>query len=506
MAQFTAASGEILLEGKGLSKQFPGVRALHKVDVQCRRGRVLALVGENGAGKSTLCNLLGGILQPDGGQILVEGRPVRIRSPQHARSLGIGFVHQELSLFPQLTVGENIMLGHEPRRRGLISQKELHARAAEILRQISSEIDVDEMTYRLPPARLQMVEIAKAWSRHPSVLILDEPTSSLSSAEVEMLFGMLSRFKEAGTSIIFISHRLDEVFRVADDIMVMKDGEVVAVRPAGELTRDDLIRLMVGRQMTQAFPPRPDREPGQPLLDLRNISVRGRVFGVDMVVRAGEIVGLGGLDGQGQRELVRAVFGLVPFTGEMEVLGKRVHPRSPAEAIRAGIAFIPDDRKGEGLVLPLSVAHNMVLSILGSITRLGIVNRREEEERVERYRKALGVNAPSMDARVRTLSGGNQQKVVFAKWLMTEPRVLVMHEPTRGIDVETKMQIYELVRDLANKGHAVLLLSSDMLELLGLCDRIYVMYEGRLAGELPGAEATEEKLMALSSGSKAVTV
>ena len=490
-----------VLEGRGLVKTFPGVRAINEADIACLPGRVLALVGENGAGKSTLCNILGGVLQPDSGEILVHGRPITLRGPQHARSLGIGFVHQEMTLLPQLTVGENIMLNHEPTRFGFVRQRELHTQARRVLEQITHGIDVDEMTYRLPPARLQMVEIAKAWSEQPRILMLDEPTSSLSTVESDHLFDMLRAFKALGTSIVFISHRLDEVFAVADDVMVMKDGQVVAVRPASELTRDEVINLMVGRQMTQAFPPRRTTPAGPPLLELRRLSIGDRVHEVDLSVGAGEIVGLGGLDGQGQRDLVRALFGIEPTrSGEIRVGDRALQIRSPSQAIAAGIAFVPDDRKAEGLVPAMSVAHNMVLSYLRGVTHAGIVDRHRETSFVQRFVTSLDIRTPNLEQKVRTLSGGNQQKVVFAKWLMTDPRVLLLDEPTRGIDVETKMQIYALLRQLADQGRAVLLLSSDMLELIGCCDRIYVIYEGRIAGSLSGGEATEERLMQLGSG------
>jgi ABC-type sugar transport system ATPase subunit len=490
-----------VVEGVELVRTFPGVRAINGVNISCSPGRILALVGENGAGKTTLCNVIGGVLRPESGQMFVSGAPVGIRSPKHARLLGIGFVHQETTLLPQLTVGENIMLDREPTHFGLIRQRELHAQAERVLRQITDQIDVDEMTYRLPPSSLQMVEIAKACSCEPRLLILDEPTSSLSTMEAERLFAMLRALRAHETSVLFISHRLDEVFAVADDVMVMKDGEVVATRAARELSRDEVIGLMVGRKMTQAFPPRGTATPGPAVLELRGIDIRGRVRDVSLSIGPGEIVGVGGLNGQGQRDLVRALFGLVPIDrGEIRVADHPQKLRSPAEAMAAGIAFVSDDRKGEGLVPAMSVGDNIALSSLAEISRLGIINRNHERMRVEQFVTSLDIHVTSLDQKVRTLSGGNQQKVVFAKWLLTEPRVLVLDEPTRGIDVETKLQIYSLLRRLANQGHAVLLISSDMLELIGCSDRIYVMYEGRLVGSVPGAEATEELLMRLSSG------
>ena len=497
----SGVAGEIVLETRQLVKSFPGVKALKGVNIACRSGEVLALVGENGAGKSTLCNIIGGVLQPDSGQILWGGTVVRIRDPQHARKLGIAFVHQEESLLPFLTVGENIFLGHEDAKVGVIDVRGIHERARELLSQIAEDIDPYSMVFRLSPAQKQMVEIAKSWSYQPRLLILDEPTSSLSSAKVGHLMEMLRVFKARGIAIIFISHRLDEVFMVADRITVMKDGEVVGTRLAADITRDELIRMMVGREMTATFPPRRERPCGEPVLELRGASIEGVVRGVDLTVHAGEIVGLGGLEGQGQRELVRAIFGDLRLTaGDMRVMGERCFPRSPSEAIAMGIAFVSDDRKQDGLVLPLSVSHNMTLVDLDEFNRFGIMDLNKERIQVERYVRQLAIRIASLSQQVRTLSGGNQQKVVFGKWLMRNAKVLVLHEPTRGIDVQTKMDIYRLLRELAEKGAGILMLTSDMLELIGLCDRIYVMYEGRMAGEIPGSEATEERLMFLSSG------
>ncbi|MGE5579030.1 MAG: sugar ABC transporter ATP-binding protein [Bacillota bacterium] len=491
----------VVLRAEGLSKSFPGVRALHDLSVELRRGEVLALVGENGAGKSTFCNILGGVFEPDSGSVVIDGSPARIRDPQQAQELGIAYVHQENSLIPYLSVAENILLGHEPYRRGVLDQRKIASEAARVLSRIYEGIDVNSMAFTLSPAEVQMVEIAKALSREPKVLILDEPTSSLSTTEVDHLLSLVKGLAGKGIGIIFISHRLDEVFRAADRIMVMKDGECVGVRDAGDMTRDQLITMMVGREMTHTYPPRLAGPPGEVALELSSATVPGKVFEVDLEVRSGEIVGLGGLEGQGQRELVRAIFGAERFSsGRMRVYGREGFPRSPSDAIRARIAFISDDRKADGLALPLSVSQNMILAALGKFTRFGFVSSAAERAEVGRLIERLGIKTPSQSQKVRNLSGGNQQKVIFGKWLLTEPRVFILHEPTRGIDVQTKMDIYFLLRELANAGAAILVLTSDMLELIGLSDRIYVMYEGRMVGSMPGAEATEEKLMLLSSG------
>ncbi len=492
---------EVIFRAEGLSKSFPGVRALRNLNVELRQGEVLALVGENGAGKSTFCNILGGVFDPDSGSMVLGGSTVRIRNPQHAQQLGIAYAHQENSLIPYLSVAENILLGHEPHRRGILDQRKIASEAAQVLSPIYKGIHVNSMAFTLSPAEIQMVEIAKALSRRPKILILDEPTSSLSSTEVDHLLSLVRDLKEKGIGIIFISHRLDEVFRVADRIMVMKDGESVGVVDAEDVTRDQLITMMVGRETTHTYPPRLAESPGDVALELSGATIPGKVFDIDLKVSDGEIVGLGGLEGQGQRELVRAIFGAERFTsGTMKVRGREGFPRSPADAIKSGIAFISDDRKADGLALPMSVAQNMSLAALGRFTRYGFINARRERAAVGHFIARLGIRTPSQSQKVKNLSGGNQQKVIFGKWLLTEPRVFVLHEPTRGIDVQTKMDIYVLLRELANAGAAVLVLTSDMLELIGLSDRIYIMYEGRMAGSMLGAEATEESLMLLSSG------
>ncbi|MCL5677158.1 MAG: sugar ABC transporter ATP-binding protein [Firmicutes bacterium] len=490
-------------EGRSLTKTFPGVKALTDVSIQCNAHQVLALVGENGAGKSTLVNLLSGVYQPDGGEILLKGTPTRVRDPHHAASLGIATVHQELSLLPHLTVAENILLGSEPTARsGFLRTREIYRRAGEALADISPAIHLDAMVYALSPAERQMVEIAKAWSHRPRLLILDEPTSSLSKVEAGSLLALVDRLRSQGTSVVFISHRLDEVFEISDEVMVMKDGRRVDTLPIDHLDRSRLIQLMVGREMTQTFPPR-RREPagGQPLLELRDAAPAGSACSVNLKLHWGEIVGLGGLEGQGQRELIRGIFGIEPFaTGQVLMDGKPVRIASPAAAIDAGLAFIPDDRKAEGLVLPLTIRENMVLASLAKVLRLGFVQAKQEQAMVGEYMGKLAVKAPTADQIVGNLSGGNQQKVILAKWLLTQPKLLVLHEPTRGIDIQTKVEIYRLLRRLADQGVGVLIATGDMLELIGLSDRIYVMYEGAVAGEVRGEEASEERLMALSSG------
>jgi len=495
---------EVILVGAALTKHYPGVTALSRVPIECRANEVLALVGENGAGKSTLVGILTGVIRPDTGSLQLQGQALSLGSPHHARREGICAVYQELSLLPALTVGENIYLGREPRTRfGFIDGKRLHATAAEVLERLGTKLDPYRLVESLSPAERQLVEIAKALATEPKLLILDEPTSSLSNEEAGRLLTLVEELKNQGLSILFISHRLDEVLRISDRIMVLKDGEHVATEDRAELTRDALVSLMVGRQMDQVFPERATTV-GEPLLELEGASSRGQFIGVDLVVRAGEIIGLGGLEGQGQRGLVRALFGVLPFDeGELRIHGKPARLGKPANAIARGLAFIPDDRKLEGLVLPLGVDRNLVLAALKHISRGGLLKLSKEATVVAGRIAQLAIKTPTPSQPVSQLSGGNQQKVVLAKWLETNPDVLILHEPTRGIDVETKMEIYALLRELAAEGKGVLILTGDMLELIGLTDRIYVMYEGRITGEIRGAEASEERLMQLSSGAAA---
>ena len=505
-----------VVRAQGLTKRFGAVAALKGATVDFRRGEILAIVGENGAGKSTLLRIVAGVFPPDSGEILVrspdgEGEAAGLRravfgSPLDAAQAGIAMVHQELSLVPTLTVAENLVLGREPAGRlGLLRLRQELAHAARTLEELGlGDIDPTAEVRRLSPAQRQLVEIAKAWSRRPRLLILDEPTSGLNVAEVDRLLALMKDLAGRGVCVVFVSHRLDEVFAAATRIVVMKDGEVVgSFDPAG-LSRDDLVRLMVGRPLTMAFPQRtgaarPDA--GPPLLEMRGGSDGRRFFDVSLAVRAGEIVGLGGLEGHGQREVIRALFGLHPLRrGEIRVGGRPVRLTGPADALRHGLAFVPEDRREEGLMLPLSVRENLVVAVLRRLHRAGVLRRREEARCVKESVSRLRIRADHPGVAVHTLSGGNQQKVVFGRWLLTEPRVLLLHEPTRGIDVEAKVEIYHLLRSLAGQGMGILLVSSDMVELIGLCDRIAVLREGRVAGTLEHPGVTEEAIMRLASG------
>lgn len=488
-----------IVEGKSLSRQFNGNVVLKEVSIRCLEGQAIALVGENGAGKSTLMNIISGGLEPSGGTVEVDGKPIHFTSPQQAQNLGITFVHQELSLMEEMTVGENIMLGREPRRHGLIDQKELHRQAAEILKEIGFSLDVHSIVSTMTPAARQITEIAKAWAGSPRMIIFDEPTSSLNQAESSILFAFIARIKKEGKAVVMISHRMDDIFETCDRAFVLKDGEFVFEAPISETNEDELISKMVGREFKNVYPPRRTHRSQEIRVRLKGASVGKAVKNVDLEVPAGSVIGIGGLEGQGQRELSRALFGIEPFTsGIYEIDGKAVKIDSPAAAVQNKIGFVPDDRKAEGLVLPLSVQENLLSLSLKKVSRYGFLNRKAEQQAVEAGIERLKIKAAPRQP-VQFLSGGNQQKVVFSKWIMTDPKILYLHEPTRGVDVQSKLEIYALVRELTRKGVSVVVFTSDILELIGLSDEIYVMYEGEISGHLDAAEATEEKIMQMSA-------
>lgn len=499
-------SESVVLEGKQLSKQFNGNPVLRDVDICCKRGTILALAGENGAGKSTLMNIICGNLQPDSGAIYHQGLKIKNLTPQKAKELKIAFVHQELSLFPDLSIGENIMLDQEPVNwAGFINHRRLHEMARDLMNELQYPMDVTKLVKQLNLAERQMVEIAKAWVNHPQLMILDEPTSSLSKAEVEHLFQMMAKLKAGGTSLIFISHRMDEIFQICDEVVVLKDGQLMRTEKVANMTRDDLIRTMVGREITQTFPPRKSPSDARILLEMEDICLNERLTNIHLKIPEGTIIGVGGLEGQGQRELARGLFGVTPFTGGTVYFeNEPLAIRSPQDAIHHGIGFIPDDRKLEGLVLPLSIRENISLLTLDKISRHRILQLAKEGQVVRQGMQSLSIKAFSPEQEVHCLSGGNQQKVIFAKWLERGPKLLILHEPTRGVDIQSKIEIYQLLRELTDRGISILLISSDMLELIGLSDHIYILYEGRISGDIEGAAATEEKIMTLSSGATLV--
>ncbi|WP_328538677.1 sugar ABC transporter ATP-binding protein [Streptomyces sp. NBC_00344] len=486
-----------LLRIEAIRKTFPGVVALDSVDFDLRRGEVHVLLGENGAGKSTLIKMLSGAYRPDSGRILAGGREVRIHGAQDAERLGIATIYQEFNLVPDLTVAENIFLGRQPRRFGMIDRARMEADAGELLRRVGVDVSPRTIVRELGIARLQMVEIAKALSLEAEVLIMDEPTAVLTSGEVEKLFELVRSLRSDGVGIIFITHHLEEIAALGDRVTVLRDGRSIDQVPAST-PEAELVRLMVGRSIEQQFP-RERPEAGEPLLSVRGLSRGGHFQDVSFEVRAGEVVGLAGLVGAGRTEVARAVFGADPYdSGTVDVIGRQLTRHDVSAAMSAGIGLVPEDRKGQGLVLDASVQENLGLVTLRSATRAGLVDLKGQQSAAARIAGQLGVRMAGLGQHVRTLSGGNQQKVVIGKWLLADTRVLILDEPTRGIDVGAKVEIYQLINELTASGHAVLMISSDLPEVLGMSDRVLVMAHGRIAGELAAAEATQDAVMALA--------
>ncbi|MGV2917383.1 sugar ABC transporter ATP-binding protein [Streptomyces alfalfae] len=488
---------EELLRVEGIRKTFPGVVALDSVHFDLRRGEVHVLLGENGAGKSTLIKMLSGAYRPDSGRILAAGREVRINGAQDAERLGIATIYQEFNLVPDLTVAENIFLGRQPRRLGLVDRKKMEADAGALLERVGLAVSPRAKVRELGIARLQMVEIAKALSLDARVLIMDEPTAVLTSEEVDKLFGIVRTLRADGVGVVFITHHLEEIAALGDRVTVLRDGRSVDQVPAST-PEDELVRLMVGRSIEQQYPrERPDV--GPPLLRVEGLTRDGVFHDVGFEVRAGEVVGLAGLVGAGRTEVVRAVFGADPYdAGTVEVRGERLPEHDVNAAMGAGIGLVPEDRKGQGLVLDASVRENLGLVTLRSATRAGFVDLKAQQRDAARIAEQLGVRMAGLGQHMRTLSGGNQQKVVIGKWLLADVEVLILDEPTRGIDVGAKVEIYQLINELTASGHAVLMISSDLPEVLGMSDRVLVMAQGRIAGELPAEEATQDAVMALA--------
>lgn len=495
-----------LLEMIGISKRYPGVQALADVTLTVGAGEVVALVGENGAGKSTLMKILGGVVARDRGEIRVAGRAVEIGSPREASAHGIEFIHQELSVLDNLDIAANIFLAREPTRGGwlkLIDRRRIYSEADEQLRRMGLEMSSRTMTGALSIAQRQMVEIARALASGARLIIMDEPTSSLTLGETERLLSLVGELKASGVSVIYISHRLDEVRRIGDRVVVLRDG-----RNAGELARDEIehdrmVRMMVGRDLQDFYhhagAERQDGKSYFRLLDLR--TQRYPQHAVSLDVARGEVMGLAGLIGAGRSELARAIFGVDERAGgEVELDGRKLRISSPREAIDAGIFLVPEDRREAGLVVDFTIRENISLPGLERYARAGLLSRVKESERAGEMCRALRIKAPSAETRTATLSGGNQQKVVLAKWLSLEPRVLIFDEPTRGIDVGAKAEIYALMRELASRGVSIIAISSDMEEVLGISDRIAVMHEGRLTGVLERADFSEEAIMHLATG------
>ncbi len=493
-------AGAPLLRTEGISKRYGGVKALEKADLSVSAGTIHAILGENGAGKSTLIKVLSGVVSPDEGEIALEGRPVSFASPAAANQAGVVCVFQELSLIPDLSVADNIVISDPPRRFGMIDRRAQRRIAEEALaRAGAADIHPLTLVKDLPLSRMQMVEIAKALARRPRILILDEATSALTAADVAKVFEVLKRLRSEGLALIYISHRMKEIAELADECTVFRNGRKVASYAAGTRTDDEVVEMMIGREVSHAFPSRTDKAPdGPPVLEARGLSWTNRLHDVSLSLRAGEVVGLGGLDGQGQRELLLAFFGVLRgLSGRILVDGRQVSINSPAAARAAGIgmALIPEDRKTEGLMLPMTVRENLSFATLDLLSRGGVIDRAAEQRLIDDMVHLLAIKTAGIDIPVGSLSGGNQQKVVIAKWLMRQPRIILLNDPTRGIDVGTKQEIYQLLRKLADAGAAILFYSTDYAELIGCCDRVLVLYDGAVQRELAGEEITEHALI-----------
>src|SRR5215207_14416 len=487
-----------MLATVGLTKAFAGNVVLRDVELEVRRAEIHGLVGENGAGKSTLINLVTGVLQPDTGEITLDGSVVDHLTPRAAEELGVATVHQELSLCPHLTVAENVYLGRLPTSYGRIDYAKIAAGSAEALANLGVAIDPKAVAGELSLADQQLVEIAKALVSHPRLLILDEATSALDSGQVKLLFAVLRRLRDDGTAIIFVSHRLEEVFAITDRITVLKNGEYVATVPAAGTTTADLVQLMVGREMQDIFPPKPpitEVLAAPVVLSVRNLSSGKRFHDVSLDLHRGEILGLGGLQGQGQRDLLAALFGVHPVQGEVLLGDRAITVRGPRSAIQRRIAHVPEDRKTDGLIVQLPAGENLSLPSLDRLDRFGLLDRERERRLVDELIDKLRIRLRSPRQTLVRLSGGNQQKVAIAKWLPLAPEIYLLAEPTRGIDVGTKQEIYRLMRELTAAGASILLISSDTIELLGLCDRVLVMYERQPVAMLVGDEVTEENVV-----------
>jgi ribose transport system ATP-binding protein len=498
---------ETILRMEGISKAFPGVQALDNVDFEVAVGEVVALVGENGAGKSTLMKILCGAYRKDAGHIFLNGREVEIESPHHAQEQSISIIYQEFNLTPNQTAAANIFISREPRHRGLgrflglVDRRRMEREAQEHLARVGARVSATSLIQDLSVAEQQMVEVAKTLAVDARIIIMDEPTSALGEEEVETLFGIIRALKEQGIAIVFITHRLEEVMRIADRVVVLRDGHRVGGLSIDEATPEEIIRMMVGRKLVTEIYHKEEAEIGEPLLEVRGLGGRGAVKDVSFTLRKGEILGFAGLVGAGRTEAVRLIFGADrKDSGEILIEGKSVRIDAPDDAVQAGLALVPEDRGLQGLVLMLPVQENIVLPTLGEHARAGWVNRNQLRNTAQEYVDRLAIRTPHLQQKAMYLSGGNQQKVVVAKWLASNPKVLIMDEPTRGIDVGAKAEVHTLMSQLAQTGIGIIMISSELPEILGMSDRVLVMSEGRVAAILEREEATQEKIMAYASG------
>jgi len=493
-----------LLEMRKISKEFPGVLALNNVDFKIKTGEVHALVGENGAGKSTLMKILAGIYQPDSGEILWNGNEVKIRDSKTALSLGISMIHQELNPVPQMTIAENIFLGREPasKVKGFINFKKMYSDTKKILQDQDLVYNPRTKVANLSISDTQLIEIVKAITYESSLIIMDEPTSALTELEIENLYKRVRELKKRGVSIIFITHKLDEIFKIVDTVTILRDGKFIDSKPIENLTKDEIISMMVGREITNLYP-KMDIDIGEKVFEADGLTRNGVFNNISFKVNKGEILGVYGLMGSGRTEVVRAIFGLDPLDkGKITINSKTVKVLTPQDSIKSGIAMVTEDRKNFGVILCRSVLENISLPNLRAFSRFMFLNKRLERKKIADISKIFNIKTPNLETMVNSLSGGNQQKVVVAKWYLLNPRVLILDEPTRGIDVGAKYEIHKIMNDLAGQGMAIIMISSELPEVLGMSDRIIVMYKGEITGQLKRKEATQEKIMILGTGGK----
>ncbi|MFZ0530063.1 MAG: sugar ABC transporter ATP-binding protein [Propionicimonas sp.] len=496
----TTERGRVLLEMRGIGKSFPGVKALEGVNLTIREGQVHALLGENGAGKSTLIKILSGAYTKDEGEITFDGQPVEIKAPADAERLGISTIYQEFNLTPNMSIAENIFLGHLPVKAGRIDWATVKSKSRELLDSLDVNLPVDTMTGTLSVAQQQMVEIAKALNRNTRILVMDEPSAVLSERDIENLFAVVRRLQAAGIGIIYISHRLKEIFELADEVTILKDGRYVDTKAVADVDMDDLVKLMIGRDLSDVYP-KPDHQPGEVVLEVSHLAQTHLAKDVSFTLRAGEIIGFAGITGSGRTEVARVIFGADRATaGEMTLFGKPYRPSSPRDAINHGVALVTEDRKRQGLLLKLQVYFNTTVSGLDRLTKFGVLQLKQEQTLVKDWIQNLRIKTPSPEFMVVNMSGGNQQKVILARWLSLGIKVFIMDEPTRGIDVGSKAEIYQIMADLAKEGVAIIMISSELPEVLGMSDRVMVMREGRIVKELAREEASEEAVMQYAVG------
>ncbi len=490
-------SSEKLLELDNITKTFPGVKALDGVRLYIKKGSVHGLMGENGAGKSTLMKVIIGVLKPDSGSIKFKGRNLKINNPSDALKMGISMIHQELSPVPDMTVAENIFLGREPTKFGIVDEEELYRRTYDLLKELDMNINPYSKMKELTTAYMQMVEIAKSISYNSDLIIMDEPTSAITEKEVGQLFKIINKLKKKGVSIIYITHKMDEVFEITDECTVFRDGRFIGSELSKNLSSEDLIKMMVGRRVNNIFPKEEHNNFGEVMLEVKNLSCKDKFRDINFKLRRGEILGFAGLMGAGRSEVMETIFGISEKTsGEVYIHGKKVDIRSPKDAIDKKIAFLTEDRKGTGLFLPLSVADNIILSDLKNYDNaFKLIDESKVMKNCEEQRKLLRIKTPSIHQNINNLSGGNQQKALLSRWLLMDPDIFIIDEPTRGIDVGAKSEIHKIMSDLSKMGKAVIMVSSELPEILGMSDRVIVMHEGKLSGELLRSEATQEKIM-----------